>query len=55
MNIEDLSIYEEIWPSFIGKSHTNECLISNLIDNHQILQNSISQQVMIDDDKDYII
>ena len=49
------SIYERIWPSFTDKSHTNECLTSNLIDNHQILQNLISQQVMIYDDKDHII
>jgi hypothetical protein len=33
--------------SFIDKSHTNECLISNLIDDFWILQNWISQQITI--------
>ena len=27
-NVELLSIYIGNWPAFIGKSHTNECLIS---------------------------
>ena len=47
MNVKGLSIYTGIWPSFIGKSHTNECLISNLIDGSRILQNRISQRVAV--------